>query len=154
MDGVLVFDDSVGTFVDLTGKQIGVDVTATNVAIYNCDGNNCEKTNGIIKDKNNDYYIVDTTEGAEAITATHKDAQDDCTTTPESKIGMIASDTLCLGDSITAATAAIGKRYIMNNVSGNAFTGGQSDTDKQIVIKTGTQIFAYDNLIKGKIFLT
>jgi len=63
---------------------------------------------------------------------------------------MIAGDTLCLGESITPASAD-GNQYIMNNVADNAFTGGESDTDKQIVIKTGTQIFAYDNLIGGKI---
>ncbi|KAG4092932.1 hypothetical protein H8356DRAFT_1081765 [Neocallimastix lanati (nom. inval.)] len=143
LDGVYVFNDNTGTIVNLANDISSA--TLSELFIYNCDGTTCAKTNGIFKD-NDAYYTVDATTGAAEITATHKDNSNDCTTNPSDKIGMIAGDTLCLGESITPASAD-GNQYIMNNVADNAFTGGESDTDKQIVIKTGTQIFAYDNLI-------
>jgi len=141
LDGAYAFNENDGTIIDLSGTNIADpsdDITA-NVAIYNCNGVECKKTSGIIRDSTNNY-IVAAAGGASSANSF------EVTTCATGKIDTSDSNVLCLDSTIKGST--VGKRYIMENVASNAF-GTSGDSSKFIVVKRVANIYAYDNLVES-----
>jgi len=117
-----------------------------NVAVFNCNGLKCAKTKAIIKSNESgeaSYFTVDTSGGATEITSAHSGV--DCSSAGKMDT---TGNKLCL---TTAKFAQMGatKRYVMTNINGNYFEG-TANSGMGIVIKTGTNILARDNLIESK----
>lgn len=139
LDGAYAFNEDAGTIIDLGTTDIGSPDIKTNVAIYNCNGDECKKTSGIIRDSTNNYIVA--AEGGASSASSFE-----VTTCATGKIDTNDSNVLCLDSTIKGST--VGKRYIMENVGSNAF-GTSGDNSKFIVVKRVANIYAYDNLVES-----
>jgi len=142
LNGVFAFNEEVGTLISLVNTNIADPDIKSNVVLYNCDGTTCVKTVGIIRDSTANYVVAAEGGASEATSF-------ETTSCATGKIDTSDNNVLCLTASIKATNA--NPSYIMENVADNAFGTGGDNRDKSIVIKTATNIFALDNLIKGNI---
>ncbi|KAL6632865.1 hypothetical protein U3516DRAFT_655669 [Neocallimastix sp. 'constans'] len=140
LNGVFAFNEEVGTLISLVNTNIADPDIKSNVVLYNCDGTTCVKTVGIIRDSTANYVVAAEGGASEATSF-------ETTSCATGKIDTSDNNVLCLTASIKATNA--NPSYIMENVADNAFGTGGDNRDKSIVIKTATNIFALDNLIKG-----